>query len=127
MSPVICDTNIFVHYFIGHQATNSSLEKIGRSNVLIPSTVVMELIRGCGDKQAQTIMESRLKGYTLLHFNEQVSVKAVELLKSYRLSHDIKIPDALIAASALEFDLEIFTYNLKDFKYIPGIRLYQTA
>ena len=30
-----------------------------------------------------------------------------------------------IAATAIELDLSLFTYNIKDFRYISGIRLYE--
>jgi len=43
---------------------------------------------------------------------------------NFRLSHNLQIPDAIIAASAVTFKLPLFTYNLKDFKFIPNIRLY---
>jgi len=33
--------------------------------------------------------------------------------------------DSLIAATAIELDLPLFTYNIKDFRYISGIRLYE--
>jgi predicted nucleic acid-binding protein len=47
------------------------------------------------------------------------------LIDEYSLSHGLKIPDALIAASALALNMELFTYNLKDFSFIPDIKLYQ--
>ena len=33
----------------------------------------------------------------------------------------------LIAATAICHKLELLTYNIKDFKYIDGIRLYKPA
>jgi tRNA(fMet)-specific endonuclease VapC len=42
----------------------------------------------------------------------------------YVLSQRLSLPDALIAATALRHDLSLYTLNLKDFKYIPGIKLY---
>jgi predicted nucleic acid-binding protein len=47
----------------------------------------------------------------------------MQLQQQYVLSHQLGIPDALIAATALIYDLELRTYNLKDFRFIPGIRL----
>ncbi len=35
------------------------------------------------------------------------------------------IPDALIAATALEYNLPLFTSNISDFRFIPGINLWQ--
>jgi predicted nucleic acid-binding protein len=39
--------------------------------------------------------------------------------------HGLLIPDAIIAATAISFNLKLFTYNTKDFIFIPGIRLYE--
>jgi tRNA(fMet)-specific endonuclease VapC len=126
MNPVVCDTNVFVHFFIGDDKTKSNISSIGEDNLLVPSIVLMELIRGCGDKKALAIIESRMKRYTVFHLDELISQKALELLRNYHLSHGLNIPDAFIAAFAVVHDIELFTYNLKDFRFIPGIRLFQS-
>ena len=33
--------------------------------------------------------------------------------------------DAIIAAACLVYDIHLFTHNKKDFKYIPGLKLYE--
>ena len=50
---------------------------------------------------------------------------AVDLVARYRLSHKMDIEDALIAATAIYYDVQLFTLNIKDFTFIPGIKLYQ--
>ena len=42
----------------------------------------------------------------------------------YSKSHGLTVPDALIAATALINDLEIYTLNKKDFRYIADLKLY---
>ena len=54
-----------------------------------------------------------------------ISQKFLELMEAYTLSHKLSIPDALIAATALIHQLELYTLNLKDFRYIPGLKLHQ--
>jgi predicted nucleic acid-binding protein len=49
---------------------------------------------------------------------------AIELIKTYRLSHGLAIPDALIAATAIITELELFTYNQRDFRFISGLKLF---
>jgi hypothetical protein len=46
-------------------------------------------------------------------------------MESYSLSHKVSIPDALIAATALVHDLELYTMNTKDFRFIAKLKLYQ--
>ncbi|MEZ4593950.1 MAG: PIN domain-containing protein [Chloroflexota bacterium] len=48
----------------------------------------------------------------------------LQLMETYSLSHKLSIPDALIAATALVHNLELFTLNIKDFRFIPGLTLF---
>jgi len=45
-------------------------------------------------------------------------------MSRYSLSHKVSIPDMLIAATAISHDLELYTLNTKDFKFIPELNLY---
>jgi predicted nucleic acid-binding protein len=122
---VICDTNIFISLFRGLPKTISELNTIGSTNVLIPSVTVMELYRGMENKRELTSMQKKIRHYNILHYNEQVSMRALTLVRDYKLSHNLQIPDAIIAAMAVEYDLPLFTYNTKDFSFIPRIKLYK--
>jgi predicted nucleic acid-binding protein len=46
-------------------------------------------------------------------------------METYKLSHGIEIPDALIAATALYKNYELYTYNIKDYKFIHKLKLYK--
>lgn len=124
MSFVICDTNIFISLFKRLPDTMSRLQSIGDDNVLIPSISVMELYRGMDNKKELKTMSANIKRYNVVHFNEAVSQKAIELIHQYKLSHNLQIPDAIIGAMSVVYELPLFTYNKKDFKFIDGIDLF---
>lgn len=124
MNPIICDTNIFINLFSSDPVVIAELSKIGNSRILMPSVSIMELYVGMANKTELQQMKKKIKHYNIVHLNEAASQKSVELIADYRLSHGLLIPDALIAAMALTYDLELFTYNLKDFRFIPNIKLY---
>ena len=42
-------------------------------------------------------------------------------METYSLSHKLTIPDALIAATAIVHDIELYSLNLKDFRFITGL------
>jgi tRNA(fMet)-specific endonuclease VapC len=42
-------------------------------------------------------------------------------MTSFFLSHGLLIPDALIAATALEHGLDLYSKNVRDFRMIPGL------
>ena len=124
MSLVICDTNIFISLFKELPHTIEELKNIGDANILMPSDSVMELYRGMENKKDLKKMETKVKQYNIIHFNEAVSVKATSLIHQFRLSHNLQIPDAIIGAMSVVYELPLHTYNKKDFKFIPGIRLH---
>ena len=54
---------------------------------------------------------------------ENISETAVDLLRKYRLSHGLLIPDAIIAATALSLSLPFLSKNQKDYRFIEGLEL----
>ena len=54
---------------------------------------------------------------------ERISERAVELLRRYRLSHGLLVPDALIAATSLFWDIPFLTKNQRDYRFIEGLNL----
>jgi predicted nucleic acid-binding protein len=121
---ILCDTNIFISWFRGDMETITKLESIGLDHILIPSVTLMELLQGTRNKAETIQLKKKLKAYHVIHFNETTSKLTIELIEQYKLSHGLLIPDAIIAATALTYNIKLFTYNLKDFVFIPGIRLY---
>ena len=46
-------------------------------------------------------------------------------MDTYALSQRAGIPDILIAATALDHDLSLFTLNVKDLRFIPDLTIYK--
>ena len=84
----------------------------------------MELYRGMSNKTELNQMRKYLRYYDLIHISKPVSEKAVELIYHFHLSHNLQIPDAIIGATAIVYEIPLFTYNTKDFKFMPNIILY---
>ena len=47
----------------------------------------------------------------------------MQLVDTYALSHNLQLGDALIAATALEYDLSVLTANVKHFGAVDGLRV----
>jgi len=124
---VLCDTNIFISAFNGRVVTIEALDKIGFAEIALSAVTVMELFQGMGNKNELAQMKKRMKFYDVVQIDNAVSEKAIEFIKAYSLSHGLKIPDAIIGATAVIYQIPIYTYNLKDFDFLPGIILYQPA
>jgi predicted nucleic acid-binding protein len=93
------------------------------ANILLSSITVMELYQGMGNKNELAVMRKKLAFYDVVQIDRCISEKAIDLIAEFKLSHGLQIPDALIAATAVSYDLPLFTYNIKDFSFIPGINL----
>jgi predicted nucleic acid-binding protein len=123
---VLCDTNILIHAFNGNQATINQMEAIGFENILLSSITVMELLQGMSNKTELLQMKKKIKYYDIIQFDEKISEKSIELIEKFRLSHYLQIPDAIIGATAIIHQIELHTYNTKDFKFMPNLHLYQS-
>jgi len=121
---VICDTNIFIHWFKGNSEVDFILQsKIGIPNIIIPAIVAMELIQGMGNKDELRLMQKKLSSFHIIEMNELISKQTRNFISNFSLSHNLQIPDAIIASTAVIYDLPLFTYNIKDFKFLPKIKL----
>ena len=124
---ILCDTNILIHAFNGRIDTLKELNTIGYGNVTLSAITVMELLQGMGNKAELAQMKKKLKFFDVIQFNEQISEKAIDLVEQFRLSHNLQIPDAIIGATAIVNQVPFFTYNLKDFRFMPNIILHQNT
>ena len=46
-----------------------------------------------------------------------------DLLRQYRLSQGLLIPDALIASTALYLNMDLATKNQRDYRFIENLKL----
>ncbi len=122
---VLCDTNIFINAFNGRIDTIDQLNTIGLADIILSSITVMELFQGMGNKAELAQMKKKIKFYDLVQIDEAISQKAIEFIETYKLSHGLQIPDAIIGATAVVHQIPLYTYNVKDFDFLPGIILYQ--
>jgi len=124
---VICDTDVLIEFFdekkARHSQTVTSIDEIGSDNILISAISKMELIKGTLHKEHRQQVTNKLKRLDTILLSPEITVRTIELLDLYHLSHGLAIPDALIAATSLETGIKLFTYNLRDFKFIKGLNL----
>lgn len=120
---LIVDTDILID--IGRN-DNVAIERLklekDKYELAVSVITEMELIIGCINKTELKYVEQFLESFEVLSLNLEISRKAVDLLKQYRLSHGLLIADSLIAATAIIFNTALLTKNQKDFKFIKELR-----
>lgn len=122
---VLCDTNIFISAFNGRQDAIDEMDKIGFENIVISSITLMELYQGMKNKTELVQMKKKIKYFDVIDIDAETSKLATTLIEKFKLSHGLQIPDAIIGATSVIHRIPLFTYNLKDFNFIPNLDLYE--
>jgi len=103
----------------------TELQNIGIVELAVSVVTSGELYFGAKDKRELAQIQKQLSLIQQIPLDMDISSRFLNLLQEYALSHKSSIPDALIAATALSQDIALYTLNLKDFQYIPGLKLHK--
>jgi tRNA(fMet)-specific endonuclease VapC len=122
---ILCDTNVLIEFYKGNTTIVEELRQIGVAQLAISVIAQAELYYGALNKAELLRIQKHLNLLHNLPIDPQISNRFIELMVQYSLSHKLAIPDALIAATALVNDLELYTLNIKDFRFIENLKLYQ--
>jgi predicted nucleic acid-binding protein len=120
---VVIDTDVLIWYLKG----NKNARDIINANIPFKISIInyVELIQGMDDKRSLNILKEQLKNWSVevLHINENISIKAMNLVENYYLSHSLELADSVIAATVLENNEILITANDKHYQYIPDIQI----
>lgn len=120
---ILLDTNIFIEIYRGNTHIASVVDDM--PEIAVCDVVRAELFYGARNKHELQEICVDLENIIALSLSPQISEMAVNLVKTYCLSHRLEFADALIATTAILNNAELFTLNKKDFSYIPNLKLYQ--
>ncbi len=121
---ILCDTDILIEFLDRkNEVVKKKLEKLGVFNVCFSSVTASELIFGAADRKHHLRLSTFISSSIIIPIDKEISDLHFELVKKYSLSHRLKVQDALIAATALTFELPFYSNNKKDFRFIEGIKL----
>jgi predicted nucleic acid-binding protein len=121
----LLDTCILIDYLRGEPSVYDILVKDNYVNLSMSTITMMELLIGALNKREVHYIQAAFKKIGIIHINETISRTAQELITKYTKSHNLQIDDALIGATAITMNMQIITYNVSDFRYLPNISLYQ--
>ncbi len=124
---VLLDTNAYVAIKKGN---SSAISLLYQANTIAINAVIMaELLAGftLGNKEKQNVEEFnyflKLPQCKFLSINQEIAKYYAQIFKQLKLSgNPIPTNDIWIAASALQHELTLFTYD-KHFKSIQNLKL----
>lgn len=121
---ILVDTDILIDAGRNLPDAVSFLEGAESDFTLAISAVTkMELLVGCRNKTELRAVEQFLERFSLIRVSESITDISMDLLRRYRLSHGLLIPDAIIAATAISIGSSFVTKNQKDFRFISDLNL----
>ena len=127
MEQYLIDNNIISHYLAGTYSSNC-LEFISKVFDAIPNISVITEIEALSwvhiDKVKEAIIKELVSDSNVISINSKI----VEICVAIRRSKRIKTPDAIIAATALAFDLTLISSDnifesIKELKLINPVKL----
>lgn len=117
------DTNTAIYYL--QQQFPSSAEQfidstLSDSSPSISAITEIELLcwKTASEKDLE-VLHNFINDNLVFELEKDIKLKTADIRKA----HKIKLPDAIIAATALIHDLTLLTRNVNDFKNIDGINL----
>ena len=114
----LLDTNIIIHLSYGE--LNTSVFSSSGDRLCISAITYMEALGyPFKTKEDEYFVKMLCNSFDLLDLTKPIIEKTIEIRKRAKT----KLPDAIIAASALVNNATLITYNVKDFKMIDRITL----
>ena len=118
------DTNIFIDFFSGRSRIDEifSFDFINQNDIIISQINRIELLSHPNILPAEEKMfEFFLNSFRIININTEIEKLTIQLRRKYKL----KLPDAIIASTAISENAEIVTRDLKDFSKIKELKLYK--
>lgn len=119
----LTDTNIIIYYLGGIQLSEKALDFIDNifseeKNISVITRMELLAFRFQNSADEKKV-KAFVKSTSVFQLSSDVEKAAIKLRKNYKM----KLPDAVIAATAITNGFTLLTRNSKDFKKIKGLML----
>jgi predicted nucleic acid-binding protein len=130
-SRILIDTDVIINLLDNkrsfHLQVKRNLTFFQEKNVnpSISLVTAIEILQG-----NKSIADKKQLSKDLMFFNQfdiTVSIGniAKELILKYSSTHGLLLADSLIAATAIQLEIPLFSLNTKDYKFIDTLKLYE--
>ena len=121
MSSYLLDTCIVIDFLRGQEAAKAFLQKLpSRPHVSV--VTLTKIFAGLRSRKEETAVRAFFADCRIWNLTPDISENAGYMLRHYRPSLGIDVPDALIAATAEHHRLELATLNVKHFPMFKRLK-----
>ena len=112
----LVDSNIIIYHLNGDNiATNFLLDN--SQDIIISFISTIEILSFAYSDEAKIQVEKLLYTFRRIDIDDSIIRTTIKL----RVEKKIKLPDCIIAATAIEHNLSLVTRNIKDFEHIETL------
>jgi len=119
----LIDTDVLIWYMRGNEKARAAIRRMESPAISIVTQ--MELVQGLRNKAEKIALHRFLDAYNFKCYpiTEATSQRALFLMEEWRLSHQMLMADALIAATAMEHGLPLLSGNAKHYRFLTALEL----
>ncbi|MDN3581216.1 type II toxin-antitoxin system VapC family toxin [Mucilaginibacter flavus] len=114
----LLDTNVVID-FAALKLPQKAYEKISSIIDSFPQISIVNKIKLLSFSNVPDQVEAFIKEVDVINLDDAIVAKTIDIRKKYKL----KLPDAVIAATAVVMNLSLVTHNISDFNCIKGLKL----
>lgn len=120
---MIIDTDVIVWYFRKSEKARRKINSI--IDRTMSAVSYMELLQGIRNKEELKKLKEFVidKEFTVIPLSDKITNRAIYFMKTYTLTKSLRMADALIAATAIEYSKPLLMGNVKHFKFIRELKL----
>ena len=120
---MLVDTDVLIWHLRGNAKAQKAIDH--QKEFSISSVTYMEILSCLRDMVEMKNWKAFLKNRSVHHIliDHDIILKALYWMEEFVLSHQLRMADALIAATAETHGMELLTGNGKDYQYLPGLKI----
>jgi len=122
---ILLDTNVFIEILLGTASGKEAVNQIKQAKKEAFGYSTITWFELCVKEEQKADARNLLEHFQTIPLTLRIAEIASEIFNRHLAGNRRKIPDALIAATALEAKSKFWTFNVSDFKKIPKLRLFR--
>jgi len=130
-SGILIDTDVMINYFDDHRKYHAEIKsafnqfEVENVETYISLVSCIEVLQGSKSMLEKNRILKKLIPFSEIDITLSIGRIAKDLIFKYSSSHGLLLADALIAATALQLEIPLFSLNKKDYKFIDTLKLYE--
>jgi len=118
---ILIDTDIVIDFLRGKEQSVSYF-KANSDFICFSAITVAEIYAGIRGREEEIAVEHLFSIFPVIETSHKIAVEAGKLVKQYRPSHSVELPDAIIAATCIISKSELNTLNIKHYPMFRGLK-----